>query len=121
MGLFFVCYQIALCSFVETVLFIFPTLLADFKVQIQIGLGSRHVSRVTYSSCPLYSFTLIIFYLLEIQYEGEVGTGLGPTLEFYSLVSKELQRSDLQLWKGATVKIGSEVFKFFIVECSFFS
>lgn len=47
--------------------------------------------------------------LLEIQYEGEVGTGLGPTLEFYSLVSKELQRADLQLWKGATVKIGSEL------------
>ena len=44
--------------------------------------------------------------LLKIQYEGEVGTGLGPTLEFYSLVSKELQRADLQLWKGATVKIG---------------
>jgi len=46
--------------------------------------------------------------LLEIQYEGEVGTGLGPTLEFYSLISKELQRADLQLWKGATVKIGTE-------------
>merc|ERR1719308_24543 len=46
--------------------------------------------------------------LLEIHYEGEVGTGLGPTLEFYSLVSKELQRADLQLWKGATVKIGIE-------------
>eukprot|EP00092_Neocalanus_flemingeri_P014477 GFUD01015622.1.p1 GENE.GFUD01015622.1~~GFUD01015622.1.p1 ORF type:complete len:1754 (-),score=538.42 GFUD01015622.1:509-5770(-) len=46
--------------------------------------------------------------LLEIQYEGEVGTGLGPTLEFYSLVSKEMQRADLQLWKGATVKIGIE-------------
>merc|ERR1719410_2827726 len=46
--------------------------------------------------------------LLEIQYEGEVGTGLGPTLEFYSLISKELQRADLQLWKGATVKIGIE-------------
>jgi len=46
--------------------------------------------------------------LIEIQYEGEVGTGLGPTLEFYSLISKELQRSDLQLWKGATVKIGIE-------------
>jgi hypothetical protein len=45
----------------------------------------------------------------EIQYEGEVGTGLGPTLEFYSLVSKELQRADLQLWKGGTVKIGIEV------------
>jgi len=46
--------------------------------------------------------------LLEIQYEGEVGTGLGPTLEFYSLISKEMQRADLQLWKGATVKIGNE-------------
>lgn len=36
--------------------------------------------------------------LLEVQYEDEVGTGLGPTLEFYALVSKELQRSDLELW-----------------------
>ena len=36
--------------------------------------------------------------LLEIQYENEVGTGLGPTLEFYALVSTELQRSDLGLW-----------------------
>lgn len=29
-----------------------------------------------------------------------MGTGLGPTLEFYALVSKELQRSDLELWVG---------------------
>lgn len=36
--------------------------------------------------------------LLEIQYENEVGTGLGPTLEFYALVSTELQRTDLGLW-----------------------
>ncbi|RZF46921.1 hypothetical protein LSTR_LSTR013233 [Laodelphax striatellus] len=31
----------------------------------------------------------------------KVGTGLGPTLEFYALVSKELQRSDLDLWLGS--------------------
>ncbi len=30
----------------------------------------------------------------------QVGTGLGPTLEFYALVSRELQRSDLLLWRG---------------------
>lgn len=36
--------------------------------------------------------------MLEIQYENEVGTGLGPTLEFYALVSTELQRRDLGLW-----------------------
>ncbi len=29
-----------------------------------------------------------------------MGTGLGPTLEFYALVSQELQRADLDLWRG---------------------
>ena len=38
--------------------------------------------------------------LLEVQYQDEVGTGLGPTLEFYTLVSRELQLSDLNLWWG---------------------
>jgi len=41
--------------------------------------------------------------LLEIQYENEVGTGLGPTLEFYALVSRELQRADLEMWLGDVV------------------
>jgi E3 ubiquitin-protein ligase TRIP12 len=45
--------------------------------------------------------------LLEIQYENKVGTGLSPTLEFYTLVSKELLRADLSLWKGDAVKISS--------------
>lgn len=40
--------------------------------------------------------------LLEVQYENEVGTGLGPTLEFYALVSKELQKSALELWNSTT-------------------
>lgn len=38
---------------------------------------------------------------MEIQYENEVGTGLGPTLEFYALVSTELQRCDLALWNDS--------------------
>jgi E3 ubiquitin-protein ligase TRIP12 len=46
--------------------------------------------------------------LLEVQYEGEAGTGLGPTLEFYALVSKELQRADLELWRGETVQAHSQ-------------
>ncbi|GIY56935.1 e3 ubiquitin-protein ligase TRIP12 [Caerostris darwini] len=41
--------------------------------------------------------------LLEIQYKNEVGTGLGPTLEFYALVSKELQRADLDMWHAVDV------------------
>lgn len=46
--------------------------------------------------------------LLEIQYEGEVGTGLGPTLEFYTLVSKEFQKADLSMWRGESIEIVEE-------------
>lgn len=37
---------------------------------------------------------------MNVFYLFQVGTGLGPTLEFYALVSRELQRSDLDLWFG---------------------
>ncbi|KAJ0175593.1 hypothetical protein K1T71_008752 [Dendrolimus kikuchii] len=36
--------------------------------------------------------------VLEVEFAGEEGTGLGPTLEFYALVAAELQRTDLGLW-----------------------
>lgn len=40
--------------------------------------------------------------VLEVEYLGEVGTGLGPTLEFYTLVSHELQRSTLGMWRTSS-------------------
>lgn len=36
--------------------------------------------------------------ILEVEFQGEEGTGLGPTLEFYALVAAELQRRDLGMW-----------------------
>lgn len=36
--------------------------------------------------------------ILEVEFAGEEGTGLGPTLEFYALVAAELQRRDLAMW-----------------------
>lgn len=36
--------------------------------------------------------------VLEVEFVGEEGTGLGPTLEFYALVAAELQRADLAMW-----------------------
>jgi E3 ubiquitin-protein ligase TRIP12 len=39
--------------------------------------------------------------ILEIEYFEEVGTGLGPTLEFYAIASKEFGRRDLHLWRDA--------------------
>lgn len=38
--------------------------------------------------------------VLELEYFNEVGTGLGPTLEFYTLLSHELQRTSLGLWRA---------------------
>uniref|UniRef100_A0A5B6YR81 HECT-type E3 ubiquitin transferase n=1 Tax=Davidia involucrata TaxID=16924 RepID=A0A5B6YR81_DAVIN len=37
--------------------------------------------------------------VLEVEYNEEVGTGLGPTLEFYTLVSHEFQKSGLGMWR----------------------
>ncbi|KAI9818909.1 MAG: Ubiquitin fusion degradation protein 4 [Pycnora praestabilis] len=37
--------------------------------------------------------------ILEVEYFEEVGTGLGPTLEFYSNVSKEFSTKKLKLWR----------------------
>lgn len=37
--------------------------------------------------------------LLEVEYNEEVGTGLGPTLEFYTLVSHEFEKSGLGMWR----------------------
>ncbi|KAG5243613.1 E3 ubiquitin-protein ligase [Salix suchowensis] len=36
---------------------------------------------------------------IEVIYNEEVGTGLGPTLEFYTLVSREFQKSGLGMWR----------------------
>ncbi|CAM0948357.1 unnamed protein product [Alopecurus aequalis] len=38
--------------------------------------------------------------VLEVEYFGEVGTGLGPTLEFYTLLGHELQSARLGLWRS---------------------
>jgi len=38
--------------------------------------------------------------MLEVGFEGEVGTGFGPTLEFYSTLSRALQKYSLRIWDG---------------------
>ncbi|KAL5066522.1 hypothetical protein RYX36_028259 [Vicia faba] len=38
--------------------------------------------------------------VLEVEYFGEVGTGLGPTLEFYTILSHDLQKVRLQMWRS---------------------
>ncbi|KAL9235847.1 hypothetical protein vseg_010580 [Gypsophila vaccaria] len=38
--------------------------------------------------------------VIEVEFIDEVGTGLGPTLEFYTLVSHDLQKAGLGMWRG---------------------
>lgn len=46
--------------------------------------------------------------ILEVEYFEEVGTGLGPTLEFYSTVSKEFSKKKLKLWRENESNEGDE-------------
>ena len=36
--------------------------------------------------------------ILEVEYIGEEGTGLGPSLEFYALTAAEIQQRTLGMW-----------------------
>ena len=46
--------------------------------------------------------------VLEVEYFEEVGTGLGPTLEFFSNVSKEFCKKKIKLWRDSEANDGSE-------------
>lgn len=46
--------------------------------------------------------------VLEVEYFEEVGTGLGPTLEFYSSVSREFSKKKLKLWRENNMDSESE-------------
>lgn len=47
--------------------------------------------------------------VLEIEYQEEAGTGLGPTLEFYSVVSKYFARKSLNMWRCNSYSYRSEM------------
>jgi hypothetical protein len=48
--------------------------------------------------------------IVEIEFYGEVGTGLGPTLEFYSLLALELQAAHLGMWRCPATVTRAELF-----------
>ena len=46
--------------------------------------------------------------ILEVEYFEEVGTGLGPTLEFYSTVSKEFSKRKFRMWRENDSNLADE-------------
>jgi E3 ubiquitin-protein ligase TRIP12 len=58
---------------------------------------SRH--RILESAMKVMDMYGVSPSVLEVEYFEEVGTGLGPTLEFYSTVSKEFSKKKLKMWR----------------------
>lgn len=78
---------------------------SDGGRELRVGRLQRHKVRV-YRNRILESAVKVLEQhcaqpkaVLEVEYFGEVGTGLGPTLEFFTLVSHELQNRKLRLWR----------------------
>jgi E3 ubiquitin-protein ligase TRIP12 len=64
----------------------------------KVRISRKHILESAMKVFELYGSSSSI---LEVEYFEEVGTGLGPTLEFYSLVSKEFTRKDLKVWRDS--------------------
>ncbi|ORX55454.1 hypothetical protein BCR36DRAFT_368192 [Piromyces finnis] len=64
----------------------------------KVRVNRNHILESIIKIMPLYG---VKNSLLEIEFYNEVGTGLGPTLEFYSLVSNEICKSKYKLWRDS--------------------
>ncbi|KAF9071607.1 hypothetical protein BDP27DRAFT_1382427 [Rhodocollybia butyracea] len=64
----------------------------------KVRISRKHILESAVKVFELYGSSSSV---LEVEYFEEVGTGLGPTLEFYALVSKEFARKDLKIWRDA--------------------
>ncbi|KAJ6514891.1 hypothetical protein C8R47DRAFT_1275714 [Mycena vitilis] len=64
----------------------------------KVRISRKHILESAVKVFELYGSSSSV---LEVEYFEEVGTGLGPTLEFYSLVSQEFARKDLKIWRDA--------------------
>lgn len=61
----------------------------------KIRLSRRKILESAFKIMELYSQRSGV---LEFEYFGEVGTGQGPSMEFYFMLSREFQRKDLHMW-----------------------
>ncbi|TMW58893.1 hypothetical protein Poli38472_007038 [Pythium oligandrum] len=65
------------------------------RLKVRVSRG-----RLLQSAMKLFSIYGGKKAIIEIEFLGEVGTGLGPTTEFYTLVCQEIQATKLRLWRS---------------------
>jgi E3 ubiquitin-protein ligase TRIP12 len=68
----------------------------------KVRISQKHLRESAIKVLELYGSSSSA---LEVGYFKEVGTGLGPTLEFYSLVSKEFTYRDTKTWHDTDATI----------------
>ncbi|KAK8987311.1 hypothetical protein V6N11_027067 [Hibiscus sabdariffa] len=73
--------------------------------EVRVGRLQRQKVRISRNRILDYAAKVMEMYIsqkavLEVEYFGEVGTGLGPTLEFYTLLSHDLQKVGLGMWRS---------------------
>jgi E3 ubiquitin-protein ligase TRIP12 len=76
--------------------------------EIRIGRLQRQKVRVNRnqifeSARKVFDIPNTLKMVLEVEFFEEVGTGTGPTLEFFTLLSKQFKRRKLQLWRDSGI------------------
>jgi len=66
--------------------------------RIQRQKARIHRSKIVESAMKVMQLYASSKAMLEIEYYDEVGTGTGPTMEFYSLVADKLREKSMNLW-----------------------
>lgn len=74
------------------------------EMRLQVRISRKRIMESAMKVFEMYSSSRAV---LEIEYFNEVGTGLGPTLEFYTMLSHDFQRRGLKLWRGDEEKLSS--------------
>lgn len=77
------------------------------NLEVRVGRVQRQKVRVSRHRILDSAMKVMEMYgshkaVIEVEYFGEVGTGLGPTLEFYTLLSHELQKNVLGMWRSGS-------------------
>lgn len=84
-------------------------------VGLQLGRPLRRKVRISRKHILQSALKVLQMYgsspgVLEIEYFDEVGSGLGPTLEFFSSVSTEFSRKSLYMWRDESAEDSNNEF-----------
>ncbi|EDO16833.1 hypothetical protein Kpol_1056p34 [Vanderwaltozyma polyspora DSM 70294] len=81
----------------------------------QLGTVLKRKLRITRSDLFASGLKILENYgsnpnIIEIEYQDEAGTGLGPTLEFYATMSRDFAKKSLDIWSFGETEDENEIY-----------